>query len=132
MKVPVPIAAPALSFIGESGGRCVVFVCERLFTADGGLTVWIILLAFVLTQSGAQPLLLGLLHILPLHALRPGSLTLIPRPANRFAAAVGHVESHVLEAVIAGQRARREVHRQFVERGGELLVVRDFSSGRIS
>lgn len=58
-------------------------------------------------------------HVLPFHALRPRTLALVPRTADRFAA-VGHVERDILEAGIARQLARREVDREFVERGGEL------------
>ena len=119
---------------GISGGghivvnRCqsarggVLFVCERLFARYLWGAFRIVLRPVVFPRRGAEPFGCRILDVLPLHTFRPRPLALVPRSAHGLVA-VGHVERDVLEAIVTGKLPRREVHRQLVQRGCELLVV---------
>src|SRR3954454_20018655 len=111
----------------HSGGRAVLFVGEGLLGVDGRRTLWIDLCAGVRAQRRAQPLLFGLLDVLPFDAFGPRALAFGPRAADRLTVAVAHVERDVLEARVSGKLAGRKVDRKLVERGGELLIMRDLA-----
>src|ERR1700759_2394263 len=106
-----PVGALARRRLRRLAGGYAVFVRERLVAVDGRGTRRGGFGGGGFSDVGAQPLLFGLLDVVPLHAFGPRALAFIPGATYRFPAAVGHVERDILKPVVSWQDSRREVDR---------------------